>query len=176
MVVPAIDIHAGFEFFGDGWTPRGCHQCRHPILMRHHVIEDGAGRDLARPADHRRHTKAPLPVGIFFASKGRNGGIWPGIEVRPIVSAVKDDCIVGDTQLIELIEQPTHQIIVAHHGIVIKTLAGQPLLFFGGMGPKVHSGGVKPNEEGLVLFRGALDELLGGIQKLQIDCFHPIFV
>ena len=33
-------------------------------------------------------------------------------------------------------------------------------------------GGVKPDEEGLVLFRGALDELLGAIQKLQIDRFH----
>ena len=40
--------------------------------------------------------------------------------MRPIVSAIKDDRIIGDTQLIELIEQPTHQIIVAHHGVVVK--------------------------------------------------------
>ena len=95
--------------------------------------------------------------------------------MRPIVSAVKDDRIIGDTQLIELIEESTDQIIVAHHGIVINP-GLTTLLFFRCMGPKVHSGGVKPNEEGLVLLGGALDELLGGIQKLQIDCFHPLFV
>ena len=72
--------------------------------MRHHVIENGARRNSARPADHRRHPKAALPISIFFASEGGNGCIWPGVEVRPIVRAVKDDRVVGDTQLVELIE------------------------------------------------------------------------
>ena len=43
-------------------------------------------------------------ISIFFASEGRNGCIWPGVEVRPIVRAVKDDRVVGDTQLVKLIE------------------------------------------------------------------------
>ncbi len=64
-----------------------------------------------------------FPVGIFFAAEGGDSGVGPRIKVGPIVGAVEHDGVIGDAQLIELIEHPPHQVVMSHHGIVIKALS-----------------------------------------------------
>ena len=91
--------------------------------MRHHVIQNCARGDLARPTNHGGHTEAALPVGVLFASERRDRCIRPGVEVWPVIGAVKNDGVISDAQLVELIQQSADQIIVAHHRIVIEPLA-----------------------------------------------------
>ena len=96
--------------------------------------------------------------------------------MRPIVGAVKNDCVIRDAELIELIQQSADQIVVTHHGVVIKPLTGQALFLFRGMRPKMHASGVEPNEERLVILRCALNKLLGAVEELKIDRLHALFV
>jgi hypothetical protein len=43
------------------------------------------------------------------------GGVWP------VVGAVQHDCVVSDTQLVELIQQrPDRAIVVDHHIVVFR--------------------------------------------------------
>ena len=96
--------------------------------------------------------------------------------MRSVVGAIKNDGVVGNPQLIELVQQAPHQIVVTHHGIVIETLARQPLFLFGRVGPEMHASGVKPHKERLVLFGGALNKLLGAVEKFEIHRLHALFI
>ena len=144
--------------------------------MRHHVVKDRARGDLARPTNHGWHPEAALPVGVLLASEGRDCRVRPSVEVRSIVGAVKNDRVIRDAELIKLIQESADQIVVAHHGVVIKPLTGQALFLFRGVRPKVHAGGVEPNEEGFVVLRGAPNKPLGAVEELEINRLHTLFI
>jgi hypothetical protein len=80
--------------------------------------------------------------------------------VRPVVGAVDDDRVVGDTQFVQLVEQCADDFVVVYHRVVVGRLPAPGLAeALGlGMGAKVHVRGVEPQEERRVGFVLGLDE------------------
>ena len=72
--------------------------------MRHDVVDDDTLGDAPRPFHHGRDTEAALPVGVFLATKGRYGGIRPGVVMRTIIGGVHNNRIVGHPERVEMIQ------------------------------------------------------------------------
>ena len=111
-----------------------------------------AGLDLARPAHEARHAPAAFPVGVLLAAERRVGAVRPGVVFRSVVGGVHDDGVVGDAQLIELVEHLADLLIVDDHAIAVGVLAALADILFGDVGTEVHGRRVVPEEERLVRF------------------------
>ena len=109
-------------------------------------LETDAGRDLARPAHHRRHAEGAFPVGVLLVAERRHAGVRPGVHVRPVVGAVHDDGVVGDAQLVEQVEQLADVLVVVDHHVVVLGLPapGLAAALRLGVGAEVHVRGVEP--------------------------------
>src|SRR5215468_330760 len=132
--------------------------------------------DVARPADHRRHAIGPLPVGVFFAAKRSHTGIWPGVHVGTVVSAVKEYGVVSNAELVEQVEHLTNVLVVVNHHVMIFGLPASGLtaalrLF---VSAQVHVGGVHPNEERFARLLLSFDEVYGRRLELIVYRFHPL--
>ena len=135
----------------------GRKQSGQPVHVRHDVVGDGIGLDLARPAHHGGYPVGPFPVGVLLASEGRHAGVGPGVHVRAVVGAIEDNRVVGNTQIIELLEHRAHVLVMVDHGVVVGRLPASRLApaFRFDMGSEVHMGEIHPDKErltGLVLF------------------------
>ena len=104
LVRLAINRHARFELGDDIGTSSSSHQGWHPILVRHDLVNDLSFLNPARPSDHRWNAKTALPIRILLASERRNRGIRPGVVVRTVIGRVHDDGVIGNAQLIEMVE------------------------------------------------------------------------
>ena len=133
--------------------------------------------DMTRPAHHGRYAVGAFPVGVLFAAERRHAGIGPGVHMRTIVGAVHDDGVVGDAQLVDLVEHGADVFVMVDHRIVIRALPASGLaqaLGFG-MGAEMHVSKVDPNEHrfsGLGLFFDKFGGTSGGII---IDSLHALF-
>ncbi len=70
--------------------------------------------------------------------------------MRSVICRVHDDGILGNTQLIELVQHHSDFLIMGNHGIVIKPLTAFTLMLFGNVGSKMHGRCVVPDEERFV--------------------------
>ena len=97
--------------------------------------------------------------------------------MRPVVGAVHDDGVVGDAQVIQLLQEGAHAVVVVDHDVVVFRLPAPGLAqAFGlGMGPKVHVRGVEPHEERLIGLGLAVDVFRGRGQDLVVDGLHALF-
>ena len=97
--------------------------------------------------------------------------------MRPVVGAVHDDGVVGDAQVVQLLQQGAHALIVVDHDVVVFRLpaAGLAQALGLGMGPEVHVRGVEPHEERLIGLGLAVDVFRGRGQDLIVDGLHPLF-
>ena len=152
--------NAGFQLFSDSVSTCRRHECRHPVLVRHDLVDHLPFRDATGPANHRGDAETAFPVSIFLASKRRNCRIRPGVEVRAVVSRVHNDGVIGHTELVQVIEHFTHHHVMTHHGIVIEALSGQTALIIRGMRIEVHPRGIHPNKEWLALLNRSRHEVL----------------
>ena len=97
--------------------------------------------------------------------------------MRTVVGRVHDNCIVRDTELIELVEQVTHDAIMLDHAIGIFGQGGQPrcaAVLFLDVGPEVHPGGIHPDKERCSGFDLTLHEVDGRGGGFLIDRFHTL--
>ena len=94
--------------------------------------------------------------------------------MHPVIRGVEHDGVVGDLQLIQLIQHLAHQFVVGHHHIIVKILAGFTQVLFRGVGAEVHAGGIHPGEERFVRLYRFLHELLGGGDKFLIGSLHTL--
>ena len=96
--------------------------------------------------------------------------------MRPIVGAVHDNGVVGDTQLVDFVEHGADIFVMVDHRIVIRALPASGLtqaLGFG-MGAKVHVSKIDPDEHrfsGLGLF---FDKFGGTGGDIIIDSLHAL--
>jgi hypothetical protein len=96
--------------------------------------------------------------------------------VGAVVGAVDDDRVVGEAQVIEVVEQLAHHVVVVDHRVVVVRLPPPglaPTLGLG-VGPEVHVGGVEPHEERLLGLLRLADEPPGVHQRLVIDGLHAL--
>ena len=126
-------------------------QGRRPVEMRHDLVRDRAGLDLAGPPHELRDAVGAFPTGVLLAAELRRAGIGPRVAVRAVVGAVDDDRVVGDAELIDQVEDLAHVLVVVDHRVVVVALhhAGLTEALGFRMGPEVHVGEVDPGEEGL---------------------------
>ena len=118
--------------------------------MRDDAVQHRAGLDLARPAHEARHAPAAFPVGVLLAAERRVGAVRPGVVLRAVVGGVHDDGVVGDAQLVELVEHLADLLVVDDHAVAVGVLAALADILLGDVGAEVHRRRVVPEEERLV--------------------------
>ena len=130
-------------------SPGGGQEGGQPVQVADDLVGHGAGLDLAGPAHHGRHPEGALPVGVLLVAEGRHAAVGPGVHMRPVVGAVHDDGVVGDAQVIQLLQQGAHALVMVDHDVVVFRLpaAGLAQALGLGMGAEVHVRGVEPHEE-----------------------------
>ena len=140
------------------------------------LVGDRAGLDLARPAHQQRHAEGAFPVGVLLAAERRHAAVGPGVHVRPVVGRVHDEGVVGDAELVEIVEHLADILVVIDHRVVIGRLPAARLAeaLRLGVGEQVHVGGVEPHEERLAGVVLALDEVLGGGDELVVAGLHAL--
>ena len=98
-------------------------QCGQHILVGNDAVQHRARRDLARPAEERRHAPCAFPVGVLLTAERRIRAIRPGVILRAIVSGIHDDGVIGDAQLIDLVEDFSDLFVVGDHTVTVIVLA-----------------------------------------------------
>ena len=181
VVAAFADFGHGDAFekvFLDGFVAGSGEEGRKPVHVVDDLVADLVLGDLARPADHRGHTPRAFPVGVLLTPERRHPGIRPGVHVRTVVGRVEHDGVVGDAQLVELVEEDADIGIMLDHagGVLVDLLAnllvGQFAVLVADMGAEVHARAAPPHEPGRALLVGALDEVDRRSARLVINGLH----
>ena len=133
-----------------------------------------SGLDHAGPADERRHAEAAFQVGGLLAPERRGAAIGPGEDFGPVVGGVDDDGVVGDAEIVELLEKLADVAVVLDHAVGIDAQARLAFALFLEMREDVHAGGVVIAEERLVGLGLLVHPRNGGIGELIVDGFHAL--
>ena len=80
------DLRAPHAFVDDIGVAAGRGKGRDQVVVRAHLVVDGAGLDRAGPADHHRHAKAAFPVGRLLAAEWRGAAVRPGHHLGAVVA------------------------------------------------------------------------------------------
>ncbi len=96
--------------------------------------------------------------------------------MRPVVRRVHDDRVLGDPELVELVEHLPDALVVVDHRVVVgrlppPRLSKAPLLR---VRAEVHVRGVDPDEERLPGVVLPLDEVERPVDDLVVDRLHPL--
>ena len=155
------DFHALEELLFHVGNARGREERGHPVEVRHDVVVNRAGFDVARPSHHRGHAVGAFPVGVLLAAEGRHGRVRPGVHVRAVVGGIHDDGVVGDAQVIQGLEHRADVLVVVNHRVVVFALpaAGLPHALGLHVRAEVHVGEVHPDEDRLAGRVLPLDEV-----------------
>jgi hypothetical protein len=116
LVSSAASLVAFEKLLFDVRFPRGG-QGGQPVLAREDVCEHGGGLHDARPADERGHAPAAIPAGILLTPKGRGAGIREQANHRTIVGQVQNDCALGQTQAVHLVQQLPDESVMLDHAV-----------------------------------------------------------
>ena len=125
-------------------------QGREHVDVRDDAVEHRARLDLARPADEARHAPAAFPVGVLLAAERRVGAVRPGVVLRAVVGRVHDDGVVGDAELVELVEHHADLLVVHDHAVAVGILPALAEVLLGDVRAEVHGRRVVPEEERLI--------------------------
>ncbi|MND76385.1 hypothetical protein D3C80_680320 [compost metagenome] len=117
---------------------------------------------------------AALVGGAFLAQERRGAAVRPGDLLRTVVGGVDDDGVVGDAEVIQLLQQFADVVVVLDHAVRIQADTGPAVGFLLQVGPDVHAGAVEPDEEGLVGLVRLVDEVLGSLHQFVVDGFHTL--
>ena len=100
--------------------------------------------------------------------------VRPGVVLRSVVGGVHDDRVVGDAQLVELVEHHANLLVVHDHAIGIRVLAALAEILLRNVRPEVHGRGVVPQEERLVGLSLLLHPRECARRDLFVDGFHAL--
>ena len=139
-------------------------------------FETRARGDPARPADHLGDPERALPVGVLLAAERRHAAVGPGVHVRPVVGAVDDDRVLGEAELVELVQQRADDLVVVDHRVVVGRLPAPrlPDALRLRVRAEVHVGRVEPAEERRVGCGLAIEEVERVLEHLVVDRLHPL--
>ena len=123
---------------------------------------------------NRRHAPCAFPVGVFLAAERCIGAIGPSVVLWAVVGGIHDDGVIGDAQLIDLVEDLADLLVVGDHPVAVVVLPALAAVLVGEVGPEVHGRRVVPEEEGLIRFDLLLHPADGACRDLLIDSFHAL--
>ena len=128
----------------------------------------------AGPAHHRRHAIAAFPVGVLLAAERRGAAVGPGERLGAVVGGVDHDGVVGDAEVVELLQELADLAVVLDHAVGIDAEPGLALRLGLEAGPDVHAGRIEPDEERLLVLVRAVDEVERGVEELLVDRLHAL--
>ena len=96
--------------------------------------------------------------------------------MRAVVGRVHDERVLGNPELVEVVEQIPHILVMVDHRVVVRRLPapGLPDAILLGVREHVHVGEVHPGEEGLVVLVLPADEVLRGGSEVIVTGLHPL--
>ena len=96
--------------------------------------------------------------------------------MRAVVGRIHDEGVVGDAELVEIVEHLADVLVVVDHRVVIGRLPASGLseALRLGVRVEVHVRGVEPDEERLARVVLALDEILGRGDEFVVAGFHAL--
>lgn len=100
--------------------------------------------------------------------------VRPRPGFRAVVGAINHNGVVGDPEIVKLLQHLADHVVMLDHAVGIKTDTGAALGGFLQMRPDMHARGVEPDEKWLVILRRLRNELLLGIEDSLIHRFHPL--
>ena len=71
--------------------------------------------------------------------------------MRTVVGRIEHQGVVGDAEVVELLEQLADVPVMQHHGVGIFVLTRDAAILVGDMGAEMHMRAVPPHEERLAL-------------------------
>src|SRR4030095_9873236 len=147
-----------------------------PVLCREDFVDLGARLHHAGPAYECRHAVAALPVGVLFAAERRGAAVGPSERLRTVVGGIDHDRVVGDAEVVELLQELADLPVVLDHAVGIDAEPGLALGRGLETGPDVHAGGVEPHEERLLVPACAVDEVARSLKELLVCSLHALLV
>ena len=97
----------------------GRHQGRHPVLRRDDIVDLRSRLDETGPTHQGRHPVAAFPVGVLLAPEWRRATVRPSECLGAVVGRVDDDRVVGDAEVVELLQELPNLTIMLHHAVGI---------------------------------------------------------
>ena len=156
------------------WLAGGGQQRRQPVLVRDDLVDLGAGLDHAGPAHDQRHAIAALPVGVLLAAERRRAAVGPAEHLGAVVGRPDHDRVVGDAQVVQLLQELADVAVVLDHAVRADSEPGLALRLGLEVGVDVHAGRVEPDEPGLAALLLLVDELDRGGEHLLVHRLHPL--
>ena len=144
--------------------------------MADNLIGNASWLDLAGPADHTWDSIRAFPVRVFLVTEGGHCAVRPAVHVRTVVGAVHHEGIVGDTGIVESLQNGTDVLVMVDHAVCIFSHPASrlPLAFGLHMSPEMHMGEVHPYEERLICFGLSLDEVDRSLGDIVVNRFHSL--
>ena len=115
---------ARFHLFLDVGNAGRSGKRREPVDQRDDLVVLRSRLHHTRPSHHHRDAHAAFPCRAFLTVERRLGAVWPQRKLGAVVGGVEDDRVVGDAEIVELLEQLADHFIVLRHAVGVKALAG----------------------------------------------------
>ena len=84
----------------------------------------GARRHQSGPAHHRGHAVTAFPVGVLLAAERRGTAVGPRERLGTVVGGVDHDGVVGDAEIVKLLQQLADLPVMFHHAVRIDAETG----------------------------------------------------
>ncbi len=122
----AAGVVALQELVDDVRLPRARHQRRQPVLAREDPVISVCGLGHAGPAHDRRNAVAAFPVAVLLAAERRGAAVGPREGLGAVVGRVDHDRVVGDAEVVELLQELADLTVVLDHAVGIGPEPGHP--------------------------------------------------
>src|SRR6185436_16736541 len=99
------DLVAGEALLSDLVVTGNREHRRQHVDVRTDAVQGDAGLDLVRPAHETRHAPAAFPTRVLLTAERSVSSVGPGVVLWTVVGGIHDDGVVGDAQVVELLEQ-----------------------------------------------------------------------
>ncbi len=94
--------------------------------------------------------------------------------MRTVIGGVHDDSVVGDAQLVQLVQHLADQLVVRHHHVVVEALPALAQMLLSRVRAEVHGSGVPPEEKGLARLAVLLHEPERALGDLFVYGLHAL--
>src|SRR6266850_6397020 len=107
VALPQLDADVGIADRGE--------ERRQHVLVGGDLVDERPRLDHPGPTDDARHPPGALPVRVLFTAERCRASVGPGEHLGAIVGSIQDDGVVGDAEIVELLEQLADHAVVLDH-------------------------------------------------------------
>ena len=117
------DLQTAQKLCRDVGIAGGGQEGRQEILARGDVVDDAAGLDRAGPPHDHRHAEPAFEGRALLAAERRVAAVGPGKGLGAVIAGENDDGVVGNAEVVDLLENGADFRVQFHHGIGIEAIA-----------------------------------------------------